>query len=469
MAETYVIAAGGTAGHVVPALAVAAALRADGARVVFVGGERAEPELVPQAGFELRPIAVEGLSRTNPVRAARAALKAGAAVRAADRILRELRPAAVLGGGGYVAGPVGLAAVRRRIPLVLTEADSHLGLTNRLLARSAARVCLAFPIEGRSGPRYRVTGRPVPPSVTDRTAARARFGLAEGERCVLVFGGSLGARSINEAAIAAFPGPEPRVLHAAGRRDVDALRPRVPGPHYDLHAYLEPFGEALAAADLCVARAGGSIFEVAAHGRPAILVPYPHAAADHQTGNARWMEQAGAAVVIPDAELTAERLAREVAVLLGDEGRLAAMAAASARLARPDAARVIAAELRAAGGSEQAEQHADEDRPDDDERGGKGRPSAGPVRGHGDYNAGEPQRFRGGPMDAGPWTGRRLHLIGVGGAGMSGYARVAAELGAAVSGSDRAPGAAAEALRALGVEVVTGHAAEHVPPGDDVE
>ncbi len=161
MAETYVIAAGGTAGHVVPALAVAAALRADGARVVFVGGERAEAELVPQAGFELRPIAVEGLSRTNPLRAARAALKAGAAVRAADRILRDLRPTAVLGGGGYVAGPVGLAAMRRRIPLVLTEADSHLGLTNRLLARFAARVCLAFSIDGRSGPRYRVTGRPV--------------------------------------------------------------------------------------------------------------------------------------------------------------------------------------------------------------------------------------------------------------------------------------------------------------------
>jgi UDP-N-acetylglucosamine--N-acetylmuramyl-(pentapeptide) pyrophosphoryl-undecaprenol N-acetylglucosamine transferase len=350
MAETYVIAAGGTAGHVVPALAVAAALRADGARVVFVGGERAEAELVQQAGFELRPIAVEGLSRTNPLRAARAALKAGAAVRAADRILGELRPAAVLGGGGYVAGPVGLAAVRRRIPLVLTEADSHLGLTNRLLARFAARVCLAFPIEGRSGDRYLVTGRPVPPPATDRAAARERFGLAPHERCVLVFGGSLGARSINEAAIAAFTSPDFRVLHAAGRRDFEALRPRVPGPWYDLHPYLDRFGEALLACELCVARAGGSIFEIAAHGRPAVLVPYPHATGDHQTTNARWMAEAGAAVVVPDAELTPERLRTEVAALLADPARLRAMGAASAALARPDAATVIAHEVLAAAG-----------------------------------------------------------------------------------------------------------------------
>src|SRR6201999_2422472 len=143
--------------------------------------------LVPAAGYELRTIAVEGLSRSNPLKAARAAVKAVGAVGTASRILREVRPDAVMGGGGYVAGPVGLAALARRIPLVLTEADSHLGLSNRLLARFARRVCLAFPIEGRSGDRYLVTGRPVPPPATDVAAARARFDLADGDRCVLVF------------------------------------------------------------------------------------------------------------------------------------------------------------------------------------------------------------------------------------------------------------------------------------------
>ncbi|HEY8637595.1 MAG TPA: undecaprenyldiphospho-muramoylpentapeptide beta-N-acetylglucosaminyltransferase [Solirubrobacteraceae bacterium] len=340
-----VIAAGGTAGHVVPAIAVADALRAEGAEVSFVGGERAEATLVPAAGYELDRIRVSGLSRTNPLSAARSALQAVRALGAALRILSRRRPAAVLGGGGYVAGPVGLAAVLRRVPLVLTEADSHLGLANRLLARFARRVCLSFPIDGRTGPRYLVTGRPVPPPATDRAAARARFGLAPDDTVVLVFGGSLGARSVNEAAVEAFADAPFRVLHASGERDYEALRERVASDRYDLRPYIQPFGDALLAADLVVARAGGSIFEVAAHGRPAVLVPYPHATADHQTANARWMAGAGAAMIVPDAELTPARLAGEVGGLLADRSRLGAMAAASAALARPDAARAVAREV----------------------------------------------------------------------------------------------------------------------------
>ncbi len=332
----------------VPALAVADALRAEGADVVFVGGERAERTLVPAAGYAFEAISVEGLSRTNPLRAVRAALRAVLAVGRSAGLLRRLRPAAVLGGGGYVAGPVGLAAVLLRIPLVLTEADSHLGLANRLLAPFARRVCLAFPVAGREGGRYRVTGRPVPPPFADRAAARARFGIGPDETCVLVFGGSLGARRINEAAVDAFRSAPFHVLHASGERDHDALAARLGGPvpgHYDLRPYISPFGPALAACDLVVARAGGSIFEVCAHGRPAILVPYPHATADHQAANARWMAEGGAAVVVLDAELTSERLAHEVASLLADPRRLRAMAAASAALARPDAAAAVAAEL----------------------------------------------------------------------------------------------------------------------------
>ena len=185
----------------VPAIAVADALRADGAEVSFVGGERAEAELVPAAGYPLDPIAGEGISRSNPLKAARALLKAAGALGTARRILRTRRPDAVLGGGGYVAGPVGLAAALKRIPLVLAEADSHLGLTNRALAPRARRVCLAFPLEGRDGDRYRVTGRPVPATVTDRAGARAGLGIGPEETVVLVFGGSLGARSINLAAV----------------------------------------------------------------------------------------------------------------------------------------------------------------------------------------------------------------------------------------------------------------------------
>src|SRR6187455_716416 len=223
-----VIAAGGTAGHVVPAIAVADALRAEGAEVSFVGGERAEAELVPAAGYPLDRIAAEGISRSNPLKAARALLKAAGALGTARRILREHAPDAVLGGGGYVAGPVGLAAALKRIPLVLAEADSHLGLTNRALAARARRVCLAFPLEGRDGDRYRVTGRAVPPRVTDRAHARAQLGIGADETCVLVFGGSLGAKSINTAAPEAFADAPYRIVHIAGTRDFPELRS--PGP-----------------------------------------------------------------------------------------------------------------------------------------------------------------------------------------------------------------------------------------------
>ncbi|HWI73144.1 MAG TPA: UDP-N-acetylglucosamine--N-acetylmuramyl-(pentapeptide) pyrophosphoryl-undecaprenol N-acetylglucosamine transferase, partial [Baekduia sp.] len=307
--------------------------------------------LVPEAGYELRPIAVEGLSRTNPLKAARGIVRAGTAMRTAQKILRDVRPDAVMGGGGYVAGPVGAAAAAGRIPLVLTEADSHLGLTNRLLARWARRVCLAFPLADRTSEKYLVTGRPVPPPVDDRDAARARFGLGVTDTCVLVFGGSLGARSINEASIDAFRDAPFKVLHACGVRDYASLQTRLGSPppsNYDLREYITPFGDALAAADLTVARAGGSIFEVAAHGLPAVLVPYPHAAADHQTANAHWMVEAGAAIVIPDSELTPQRLDDEIGALLNDAAHLATMAAASRSLARPDAARDIAREILAA-------------------------------------------------------------------------------------------------------------------------
>jgi UDP-N-acetylglucosamine--N-acetylmuramyl-(pentapeptide) pyrophosphoryl-undecaprenol N-acetylglucosamine transferase len=349
-----VIAAGGTAGHVVPALAVAEELRRRGAEVEFVGGERAEAELVPAAGYPFHSLRVAGLDRRNPLRALHAVLLAAAATARARRLLRRLRANAVLGGGGYVAGPVGLAGASLRLPLVLTEADSHLGASNRLLAPLARRVFLSFPLPGRDGAKYVVSGRPVPPGTAagDRATARERFGIGAEERCLLVFGGSLGARRLNEAAFDAFAHAAPcAVLHASGHRDHPELRRRLDAlgarPHYHLHAYIEPFADALAAADLVVARAGGSVLELAAAGKPAILVPYPHATADHQTRNARFMVERGAAVLLPDAELDGPRLAREVAAVLGAPQRMAAMARAAREVARPDAAERIAEETLA--------------------------------------------------------------------------------------------------------------------------
>jgi UDP-N-acetylglucosamine--N-acetylmuramyl-(pentapeptide) pyrophosphoryl-undecaprenol N-acetylglucosamine transferase len=344
----------------VPAIAVADALRAEGSEVSFLGtGERAEADLVPAAGYEIDFLRVSGLSRRNPLKAARSAWQASRAVGAARRVLERRHAQVVLGGGGYVAGPAGLAAVRMGLPLVLTEADSHLGLANRLLARRAKRVCLAFPIPGRTGGPYVVTGRPVPRAVLEAnpTVARRRFGIPGPADCVTVVGGSLGALSINLAAFDAYNRidlphdhvGQPWILHVAGRRDYPALRRRWDEEgrpeRYTLIQYEPDLGEVLAAADLVVARAGGSVMEIAAAGRPAILIPYPHATADHQTTNARWMADGGAAVVIPDAELTADRLSDEITALLADEDRLRAMGIAARRLAKPDAAQRIAREI----------------------------------------------------------------------------------------------------------------------------
>ena len=351
------IAAGGTAGHVVPALAVADALRAEGATVTFLGADdRAEAKVVPEAGYEIDLLRVRGLDRGNMLRAAGAVRLAGAAIPAARRALRARRAQAVLGGGGYVAAPAGLAAASMRLPLVLTEADRHLGLTNRMLASRARRVCLAFPIEGRTGPRYLVTGRPVPAAIgrADREAARARFGIASGDRCLLVFGGSQGARSINLAAIDAFAGPAAggrdfHVLHISGSRDHDDVRAALDaapnGDRYTLVEYEPGLADALAASDLVLARAGGSIFEIAAAERPSILVPYPHATGDHQHANAAWMAEGGAALVVEDHDLDAGRLRELVAGLMADPTRLDTMGRAAAGLARPDAAERVATEL----------------------------------------------------------------------------------------------------------------------------
>ncbi|CAB4863252.1 unannotated protein [freshwater metagenome] len=340
------IAAGGTAGHVIPALSVAELLAAAGAEVEFAGGDRAESDLVPSAGFAFHRLDAEGLSRTSLLKASRAALRAVPAFFSAVRLIRARRPDVVMGGGGYVAGIVGAAAVVTRTPLVLTEADSHLGISNRLIARFAKKVCLAFPLEGRTASRYVVTGRPVPPAVRDRSSARARFKIPLDATCVLVTGGSLGASSINQAAVDAFADSEFEVLHLAGERDFPALT--APRDGYHLLSYIDDFGDAVEACDLAVARAGGSVFELASHGTPAVLVPYPQAAGDHQTGNARWMETAGAAVIISDSRLTADLLRETVEGILGDRTLLNQMSAASSGLARPQAAADVAAFVRAA-------------------------------------------------------------------------------------------------------------------------
>ena len=312
--------------------------------MTFAGSpERAEARLVPEAGFELDTFRISGLPRRPGRDQLRAVALAAQAPAACLRILSRRRPHVVLGGGGYVAGPMVVAAALRRIPAAVTEADAHVGLANRLAAPFADRVFLAYPV--RSGGKYRVVGRPIPARSRPVPVGEAlrEFGLPQSAPVVLVAGALAGARALNELAVEAWGEGGPAVLHLSGERDFAALRPRVRRDDYRLLASTERFGAALSAATVVLSRAGGSVWEIAAAAKPAILVPYPHATADHQAKNARYFADAGGAVCVREAELA--RVPSLVAELLADGVRLERMGEAMRRIARPRAAEEIAEEL----------------------------------------------------------------------------------------------------------------------------
>ena len=347
---TALLAAGGTGGHLQPSLAVAAEARARCASVVVV----TTPSQVERVATEYRTFALElkGFSRKLAPRDHLTTLwLLAAAAPRVGRILKEVRPDVAIGGGGFASGPVVALAALRGIPGLALEADAHLGVANRLLRPFVRRICLSFPIAGLEPPKYVVTGRPLGPSQLAATADQGReaFALRADLPTVLAFGGSQGAQSINRACVEAFGGRELgfKLIHVCGPRNHDAVRAGLAAKgerfeRYRLVPYTDRLAAAMAAADLVVARSGGSVAELAALGRPAILVPYPYATADHQRKNARWMVYGGAALLVDDAELDGDRLGGLVAGLLGYPVRLAAMAVASAALGLPEAtARVV--------------------------------------------------------------------------------------------------------------------------------
>ncbi len=321
-------------------------------KVTFAGSpDRVESQLVPEAGFELDTFSVSGFPRRLGIGLVRAAWQAVRAPFACNRILSRRQPDMVLGGGGYVSGPMVLAARLRGIPAALTEADAHLGLANRLAAPFARRVFLAYAIEGRDGRKYRVVGRPIPTAHLGavKEEGRALFGLPSDRSVLAVFGGLAGAQAVNQFAVDAFGERGPAVLHVSGERDHEMVRSRVRRDDYVLVPSTDRFGAALAAADLAISRAGGTVWELAAAGTPAILVPYPHATADHQTLNARYFADGGGAVVVDQSELG--RVPALVEELLADPARLARMSDSMRALARPQAADVVADELLALAGA----------------------------------------------------------------------------------------------------------------------
>jgi UDP-N-acetylglucosamine--N-acetylmuramyl-(pentapeptide) pyrophosphoryl-undecaprenol N-acetylglucosamine transferase len=322
---------------------VAEALTERGVYVTFAGSpDRVEAQLVPDAGYELDTFRISGFPRQPSPALLGALFRAGAAPRACRAILRRRRSDIVFGAGGYVAGPMVMAAASMHLPAALSEADAHFGLANRLALPFARRVFLAYPLEERTGEKFRVVGRPIPERARPIPKAEAReiFELPANGPVLLVAGALAGARSLNEMVIESFAEVGPAVLHISGERDYWSLKNRLRRDDYRLIASTDRIGAAYSAADLVLSRAGSAVWEIAAAGKPAILVPYPFATADHQAKNADYFVRAGGAMMIRDLDL--DDVPDRVRSLLGDPHRLGLMSEAMLRTAKPNAAEEIA-------------------------------------------------------------------------------------------------------------------------------
>jgi UDP-N-acetylglucosamine--N-acetylmuramyl-(pentapeptide) pyrophosphoryl-undecaprenol N-acetylglucosamine transferase len=335
---------------VVPALALADVLAARGHQVAFCGTERGmEKDLVPRAGYPFSLVRIRGFQRKLGVSTVRTLGSIPLAGVDAWKLLRSYRPDCVVGVGAYASGPVVAEAAVARIPAVAVEMDAHMGVTNRILSRLVDKVCLSFPRPDLDRGKYLYTGRPLRPALLAATREQGleRFGLDGARQVLLVFGGSLGARTLNQATTSAYArGSTPfQILHVTGEREYPAVAALLAreGANRDYQAFpfLDDFPLALASADAVVGRAGGSVAEILARGVPSLLVPYPLAAGDHQTVNAKMVAAEGAALYVPDTELDAGRLAGAVRILLEPDANQR-MRAAALRLARPDAADRIA-------------------------------------------------------------------------------------------------------------------------------
>ncbi|MCP5143795.1 MAG: undecaprenyldiphospho-muramoylpentapeptide beta-N-acetylglucosaminyltransferase [Gammaproteobacteria bacterium] len=341
--------AGGTGGHIYPALAVAEVLRARGCKLYWLGSRRGmENRLVPAAGLPLLTISVTGLRGAGVLRLLAAPFLLCLAVFQALSIMLRIRPQVVLGLGGFASGPGGVAAWLTHRPLVIHEQNAIPGVTNRLLSRIATRVLEAFPHSFISATNAVFVGNPVREAIAALPAPATRgTGLASPLR-VLVFGGSLGARKLNQtvpAALAKCNGPFV-VHHQTGRsddRDAIAAMYQAAGIPANVEPYIEDMAAAYAGADLVISRAGAmTIAELAAAGLPAILIPFPHAVDDHQTANARFLVDQGAALLVAESALDVDALAEMISQLASDRTRLAAMAAKAHALARTDATTSVA-------------------------------------------------------------------------------------------------------------------------------
>jgi UDP-N-acetylglucosamine--N-acetylmuramyl-(pentapeptide) pyrophosphoryl-undecaprenol N-acetylglucosamine transferase len=355
-----IIAGGGTGGHVIPALAIAQQLKKQfAAEVLFIGTARGiETRLVPQAGFPLELIQVGALKNVSLMTRAKTMFDLPRALWTAGRLLTDFRPDVVIGVGGYASGPAMLAAIRRRIPTLAFEPNVVPGFANRMVSHFVSAAAVHFEETCEYFRNAKVTGVPVREAFFHIAPKQIAPNSPDGVPTLLVFGGSQGAHAINQAMIESLPGlrakiPAIHIIHQTGQRDYDSVlaayrhsgmtNEASAAPFGEVHKFIDDMPATFARADLLVCRSGAStVGEITAAGKPAIFVPFPRAADDHQNVNARALERAGAAVVVEESNLGAAYLVETVVTLLNDPARLRSMSAAAKSLAHPNAVQEIA-------------------------------------------------------------------------------------------------------------------------------
>lgn len=346
------IMAGGTGGHVFPALALARLLRAHSRQVIWLGTRRGlEARVVPAEGIAIEWLSIAGMRGKGLVSLLKGPFMLARSLWEALRIMRRHRPAVVVGLGGFVAGPGGLAAWLCRRPLLIHEQNAIAGYTNRCLAHLAREVLTAFPAAFAGNRKARLIGNPVRADIAALPSPDQRFAGRTAPTRLLVVGGSLGAMRLNQSVPQALAilncvagSPAVAVRHQTGEKHLEATRAAyaTAAVNGDITAFIDNMAEALAWADLVICRAGAlTVAELAAAGVGAILVPYPHAVDDHQTHNAQFLVQAGAARCVADAALTPDALATLLTALCADRAQLLQMARAARSVARPDAAQAL--------------------------------------------------------------------------------------------------------------------------------
>ena len=352
-----IISGGGTGGHIYPGLAVARKLEEEYSEVEisFVGTDSGlEADIVPQAGYKLKTIKAEGFSRKLSLQLFKAVAKTSIGVLQSYKFIKEFGPDLVLGTGGYVCGPIVLAATLQKIPTIVHEQNAYPGLTNRLLAKVVDKVALSNSSAQnyfKEEDKLVVTGNPIRPEILtkEKSAAYQELNLDSNKQTILVFGGSRGAKSINQALVGLYEQLEDldvQLLHVAGKKDFDRVAAKAKelgindfkSGKIRIKPYLYNMESALAVADLVISRAGATgLAEITASGIPAILIPYPYATDNHQEHNARALEEEGAAKVILDEELTAKKLWSQIEELLADQRQLKQMRKASLAIGEPQA------------------------------------------------------------------------------------------------------------------------------------